>query len=202
MRKNDIFIIVSAPSGCGKTTIIEKFLSRDHRFEFVVSTTSRKKRKGEIEGKNYNFISSNEFIDLINIDALVEWSIVHENYYGITKKEFDRIQSVGKIPIFDVDVQGALKLKDKLRNAVFIFIIPPSFEILRERLIKRKTDSKKSIDVRLQNAKKELKQANLFDYIIVNDFIENAVDDLCAIIRAELCKNKTAAHNLLNMLED
>ena len=195
MRKNDISIIVSAPSGCGKTTIIERLLSRDNSFEFVVSTTTRDKRKGETGGKNYYFISSKEFKDLIDRNELIEWSIVYENYYGITKKEFDRIQSAEKIPIFDVDVQGAVKLKDKLKNAVYIFIVPPSFEVLKERLIERKTDSKKSIEVRLQNVRNELKHVSFFDYVIVNDIIDTAVDDLSAIIRAELCRNKSMPVN-------
>jgi guanylate kinase len=202
MRKNDIFIIVSAPSGCGKTTIIERLMARDNSYDFVVSTTSREKRKGETGGKNYYFVSPEEFRDLIGRNELIEWSIVHENYYGITKKEFDRIKSDGRIPIFDVDVQGAVKLKDKLENAVFVFIIPPSFEVLRERLIARKTDSKKSIEVRLENARNELKQINLFDYVIVNDVVDKAVDDLSAIIRAELCRDKSAADKLLENLED
>ncbi len=202
MRKNDIFIIVSAPSGCGKTSIIKRLLTRDDRYEFVVSTTARQKRKGETGSVDYYFISEKEFKDLIKKNALIEWSIVHENYYGITKKEFDRINSAGRIPIFEVDIQGAVKLKEILKKAVFIFIVPPSFEVLRKRLVARKTDSKKSIEIRLQNARGEIKKVGLFDYIIVNDVIDRAVDDLNAIIRAELCRNKFTAHKLLDILED
>lgn len=202
MQKNDIFIIVSAPSGGGKTTIIQRLISIDEKLEFVVSATTREKRDGEVEGRSYYFLSPGEFKHLIDNDSLIEWSLVHQNYYGISKKEFDRIRSLERIPIFDVDVQGAVKLKQILDNAVFIFIIPPSFRVLRERLEKRGTDSRKSIEIRLQNAKKELKKIGIFDYIVVNNDIDTAAADLHSIIRAESCRNKTTADKLMKILEE
>lgn len=202
MQENNLFIIVTAPSGSGKTTIIEALITRDDRFAFVISNTSRDKRKGEVHGRDYYFIKPGEFEELIKNDEMLEWSIVHQNYYGISKKEFDRIRKGRKIPIFDVDVQGALKLKKKLGKAVYVFILPPSFEDLRERLTGRGTDSTEAIKVRLENAKNELKEVDNFDYVIVNDVVDRAVDDLKCVIRAEQCKDKGAARNLLKMLEE
>ncbi len=202
MRGTNITIIVSAPSGAGKTTIIDKLLSEDDRFEFVISTTSRKNRINEIDGKDYYFIPEDEFKKSIDSNEFIEWSVVHQNYYGITKKEFDRINAIGKIPIFDVDVQGAVKLKSKLEDAVFIFIIPPSFEVLKDRLVKRGTDSEDAIRVRFENAKNELKEIDIFDYIVVNDIIDDSVSDFMAIVKAEMCKDKKRALEILETLEE
>lgn len=188
MRKNDLSIIISAPSGAGKTTIINKVISGSDDYAFVISTTTRKKRKSEKEGRSYYFISSRSFREKIERDEFIEWSSVHQNYYGVEKKEFDRIMATGKIPLFDVDVQGAAKLKKKIPGAVFIFIIPPSIRILKERLINRDTDSKKDINIRIENAIKEIHESENYDYLIINDDITNAVDDFKGIIRAELCR--------------
>ena len=187
-KMNNFSIVVSAPSGAGKTTLINKFLQEDSRCDFVISTTTRDPRNGEKEGKSYYFTSAEDFKSRIENNELIEWSLVHKNYYGITKKEFDRIISIGKIPLFDVDVQGAEKLKKILVGAVFIFIVPPSIETLKNRLMNRKTDSKEVINIRIQNALKELQKAKEYDYIIINDVFEDSLDDFKAIIRAELCK--------------
>ena len=187
-KVNKFSIVVSAPSGAGKTTLIDRFLLENSKCEFVISTTTRTPRSGEIEGKSYYFTSEDEFKRQIENNELIEWSLVHKNYYGITKKEFDRIISIGKTPLFDVDVQGAEKLKNILAGAVFIFIVPPSIEILKNRLMNRKTDSEEIINIRIQNALKELKKAKEYDYIIVNDDLENSLLDFQAIVRAELCK--------------
>jgi guanylate kinase len=192
-QKVNLSIVVSAPSGAGKTTIISKFLSEDNRCEFVVSTTTRKIRNGEIEGQSYYFTIQDDFKQKIQNNELIEWSLVHKNYYGITKKEFDRIISIGKIPLFDVDVQGAKKLKKLLVGAVFIFIVPPSLDILKKRLINRGTDTEDVINIRIQNAKKELKKLNNYDYVIINNKLEESLLDFKSIIRAELCKTKAAS---------
>ncbi|MFH0974645.1 MAG: guanylate kinase [Spirochaetota bacterium] len=187
--KNNFSVVVSAPSGAGKTTIINKLLSEDPGYEFVISTTTRPPRKGEKDGINYYFTTIEDFRNKIKTNKFIEWSLVHQNYYGIAKKEFDRIIALGKIPLFDIDVQGALKLKKILKDAVYIFIIPPSIEILKTRLMKRNTDSKQQINIRIQNALKELKKIKHYDYIIVNENIKDSVLDFKAILRAEFCKN-------------
>lgn len=192
-QKNKLTIVVSAPSGAGKTTIINRLLAEDNRCEFVISTTTRKARMGEIDGKSYYFISSADFKKKIQNNELIEWSLVHENYYGITKKEFDRIISIGKIPLFDVDVQGAEKLKNILSRAVFIFIVPPSIEVLKNRLKNRGTDTEEEINTRVQNALKELQKVKSYDYIIINNDLEESLLDFKAILRAELCKTTTVS---------
>jgi guanylate kinase len=192
-QTNNLSIVVSAPSGAGKTTIINRLLSEDDKCEFVISTTTRKARNGETDGRSYYFISEDDFKRRIQNNELIEWSLVHKNYYGITKKEFDRIISIGKIPLFDVDVQGADKLKKILKGAVFIFIIPPSIEILCSRLRNRGTDTEEEINIRIQNAIKELKKAKDYDYIIINNVLEESLLDFKAILRAELCKTGKVA---------
>jgi guanylate kinase len=132
-------VIISAPSGAGKTTLIEKLLIQNPVFEFAVSTTTRIKRAGESEGKNYYFVSYDEFMQMVDRGEFLEWAKVHDNYYGTTKKEVDRIKALSKIPIFDVDVQGARSLRNKLQNVISIFIIPPSIQELEKRLRHRST---------------------------------------------------------------
>jgi guanylate kinase len=190
-QKSELTIVVSAPSGAGKTTIINRLLAEDDRCQFVISTTTRNARKCEVEGLSYYFIPVFDFKKGIKNNEFIEWSIVHENYYGTTKKEFDRIISLEKIPLFDVDVQGALKLKKILKKAIYIFIIPPSIEELKRRLTNRGTDKEAEVNLRISNAVKELKKLDNYNYIIVNDNIEEATLDFKAIIRAELCRRKS-----------
>jgi guanylate kinase len=181
-------VVISAPSGSGKTTIINELMLSDPRFEFSLSTTTREMRSGEEEGKDYNYVKPVEFEKMIERGEFLEWAVVHGNYYGTLKKEIDRISDTGNIPIFDVDVQGGLSLKEKLEDAVFIFIIPPSQAALEERLTRRKTESKNSIELRLKNAEEELKSCEIYDYIVVNDDLEHALDRLKSIITAEFCR--------------
>lgn len=181
-------MVVSAPSGAGKTTLIKKLLATDDRFTFSVSTTTRPRRPGELDGQSYYFASVDEFRQKIEKNEFIEWAIVHRNYYGTTKKEVDRLGLMGKIPIFDVDVQGARQLKKKIEGSVFVFIVPPSLEVLRERLKKRETESREERDLRLENALQELGEYGLYDYIVVNDSLDRALRELQAIIAAEMCR--------------
>lgn len=187
-QKNNLSIIVSAPSGAGKTTIISRLLSEDDKCAFVISTTTRKARNGELDGQSYYFTTVNDFLLKIENNEFIEWSLVHDNYYGVLKKEFDRIISIGKIPLFDVDVQGANKLKNIIKGAVYVFIVPPSIEILKERLMNRGANTEEEIDLRIKNALNELKELKKYDYIIINNKIDEALLDFKAILRAESCK--------------
>jgi guanylate kinase len=181
-------VVISAPSGSGKTTIINELMSSDPRFEFSISTTTREKRNGEEEGRDYHYVKTAEFEKMIERDEFLEWAMVHGNYYGTLKKEIDRISGTGNIPIFDVDVQGGLSLKEKLEDAVYIFIMPPSRAALEERLTQRRTDNKDIIELRLKNADKELKSYQIYDYIVVNDDLDTALERLRSIITAEFCR--------------
>jgi guanylate kinase len=199
----DIFsIVVSAPSGTGKTTIIKRLMKKKKNFVFAVSTTTRVKRSGEREGRNYYFLDEENFKHKIQGDEFLEWAIVHENYYGTTKKEVDRIRSSGKIPIFDVDIQGAKQLRGKLSNAIFVFIIPPSIAELRNRLNKRRADSKEQIEIRIRNAISELKEYRVYDYIVINEKIERAVEDFESILMAERCRSARNSLRIKKILED
>jgi len=124
---------------------------------------------------------------------------VHQNYYGTSKKEVDRIKGLGKIPIFDVDVQGAKQLKGKIKNAVFIFIVPPSIDELRTRLVNRGTDSEHQVSIRLNNAVNEMRDYRIYDYIIVNHDLTEAAEDFKAIIRAERCNVKRFAPDMIRL---
>lgn len=138
-----------------------------------------------------------EFHEMVRRGEFIEWAEVHRNYYGTTKKEVDRIKSTGKIPIFDVDVQGARQLKGRIDDAVFIFIVPPSVESLRERLVKRDTESTEQIELRLANAIKELKDYVLYDYVIINDSIDSSVESMRNIVGAESCRMHRVQSRLL-----
>lgn len=198
--KNNFSVVISAPSGAGKTTLINSIM-KDQRFGFSVSTTTRSQREAEEKGKSYYFVSNDEFKEMIKAGEFVEWAMVHGNYYGTSKKEIDRIKADGKIPIFDVDVQGAKTLSEKIDDAVYIFIVPPSLEELNKRLQYRNTDPENQIKIRLGNAREEMTQFHLYDYIIVNDIIEDAIQRIKSVITAEFCKRDRISDNIKKLLE-
>lgn len=169
-------IILSAPSGSGKTSIVKYLLEKEPRLEFSVSATSRQQRREEEDGKDYYFLSADEFRHKIANDEFVEWEEVYEDiYYGTLRSELDRIWSLNKHVVFDVDVMGGLKLKNIFGNrAVSIFIQPPGIDELKKRLSRRGTDSPAEIDMRISKAVKEMTKAGYFDIIIVNDELQKA----------------------------
>ena len=175
-------IIITAPSGAGKTTLIKKLLKNDD-FVLSVSYTTRSPRVGEVDGRDYHFISDEEFLDKKDNDFFAEWALVHNHYYGTSKEDSYNLIKTGKNVIFDVDYQGALNLQKTMPDALSIFILPPSLEILKERLVNRKTDSEEVINLRIKNAQKEIYYAKHFDYLLINDEIDRAFADLRDIIR-------------------
>ncbi len=172
-------IIVSAPSGAGKTTIVRHLLAIFPELEFSVSACSRPKREKETDGKDYYFISADDFRTRIAEDAFVEWEeVYHGSYYGTLKSEVNRIWKKGNTVIFDVDVIGGLNLKKYFgEKALAIFVQPPSFDAMKQRLIDRKTESTESLEKRLNKAEYEMTFAPQFDYILVNDELEKACKD-------------------------
>ena len=170
-------IIISAPSGAGKTTIVKHLLQRFPQLGFSVSATSRAIREGELNGREYYFMSSEDFRLMIENNKLLEWQEVYPgSYYGTEVSETERIAANGQYPVFDVDVVGGLNIKKMYGdNALAIFIRPPSFEILESRLRSRATDSEESLQKRLSKVKQELTYEQEFDQVIVNDKLEDAL---------------------------
>lgn len=169
-------IIFSAPSGAGKTTIVKHLLSKFPQFEFSISATSRKMRDGEQHGKDYFFLSADDFKRRIANDEFVEWEEVYaDNFYGTLKSELERIWAKGNVVIFDVDVKGGVNLKRMFPdNSLSLFVMPPSVEELRNRLVGRGTDNAEAIERRVAKAQEELSYSSKFDVVVVNDNLEDA----------------------------
>lgn len=181
-------IIISAPSGGGKTSIVSRLLE-DGKLSRVITATTRAPRKGEKNGKDYHFWSEKQFENAVKKDEMAEWAKVHVNYYGIPKSSLDKLIKRGKHPVLVIDVQGAKTVKKIYKNAVSIFITPPSFAELKKRIAAR-NDGTTDVKTRLESAKKELKCIKNYDYLVINDVFEQAVADCRAIIQAERLKVK------------
>ena len=183
-------VIFSAPSGAGKTTIVHHLLSKDFKLEFSISACTRAQRPGEVHGKDYYYISLEEFKKSISLDEFVEWEEVYKNnFYGTLKTEVERIWKSGHHVIFDVDVDGGLNLKKAFgERALAVFVMPPSLESLRERLEQRETETPESITRRMGTAPIELQKSVLFDKVILNDDLESAFAKAEEIVGAFLGK--------------
>ena len=181
MRK---LIVISAPSGAGKTSIVHHLLKNMSELSFSVSACSREKREKETHGEDYYFLGVEGFKEKIKEDAFLEWEQVYENqYYGTLKSEIERIWSAGKTVIFDVDVVGGLNIKKQYpTECLSIFIMPPSVDVLRERLSGRSSESEEKIEIRLDKAEEEIAQNQKFDTIILNDDFEIACEETQEVI--------------------
>lgn len=189
MKKNSgSLIILSGPSGAGKGTIHNELLKRDNKLKYSVSMTTREPRKGEKEGIDYFFVSEEEFKKEIEKDSFIEYAEVHGNYYGTLKKVVEKELNAGYDVILEIDIQGALNLKNKGIDAIFIFIMPPSMKELRDRLVKRGTETKEKIIERFKNAYKEINEMSKYNYVVINDEVEKAVVKIEAIMLAERCR--------------
>ncbi|HEX5885642.1 MAG TPA: guanylate kinase [Pyrinomonadaceae bacterium] len=177
--------VVSSPSGGGKGTIIRHVLAVVENLSYSVSYTTRAPRLGEVDGREYFFVSRDIFDEMTAAGEFLEWACVHGNFYGTAKRQVAEETAAGLDIIVEVDVQGAASVRQLLMDSVSIFILPPSPEVLRQRLLARGTDSPEELEVRLRNATVELKQYSAFDYVIINDEIEKAVKQLASIIYAE-----------------
>ena len=180
-RSAHLFII-AAPSGGGKTTLCREVRKRFSDMLYSVSYTTRKLRDGEREGVDYYFIDKNDFENGIAAGKWAEWALVHGNYYGTSGDFLDKGLADGRDILLDIDVQGTRQILEHYTNSVAIFILPPSLEVLQQRLEARGTDSAESIAVRLKNAEKEMSQQDLYHHLIVNDQLSKAVPELISII--------------------
>ena len=175
--------VISAPSGAGKTTILKPILARIPAIGFSVSHTTRRPRPGEINGQDYFFVDIDQFVTMRQDGDFLEWAEVHGNFYGTSQPAVMAQLASGQDVILDIDVQGARQLKDRQGlDATFVFIVPPSLAELERRLTGRQTETAESLALRLQNAKQELQAANLYDYVVVNDDLDQAKAMLTAII--------------------
>lgn len=171
MLNENFILIVSGPSGAGKTTVVNLFLQNNTDFTLSVSHTTRSKRVNEIEGRDYYFVSKEDFKNMVERDEFVEWAEVYGNYYGTSKKEIERILNNNKNILLEIDVQGALSVKRSFPEAsVLVFVLPESFSDLKNRLISRNTEQKEDLEKRLETAKKEIEQINFYDYVIINKY--------------------------------
>lgn len=196
-----LLIVVSGPSGCGKGTILAEIL-KDEKFFYSISATTRKARPGEIDGVNYHFLTKDKFEELIENDGMLEYASYCDNYYGTPRKPVEDMLNEGKHVILEIEVQGAMKIKEKCPEAKFIFILPPSLKELRRRLNKRGTESDDVIEKRLNEATGEIKQAYKYDYALINGELSIAVDDLLAIIRAEELNLENSTNIINEVLEN
>ena len=181
-------IVVAAPSGAGKSSLVKALLELDTHVHLSISHTTRPPRGQEKHGRDYYFASQSEFEAMVQGNAFVEWAHVHGNRYGTSKKAIEERIAQGSDVILEIDFQGALQIKQTFANAVLVFILPPSWEELRSRLERRGEDSADVIEVRLKNAAIEMAQADKFDFVIINELFERALFDLKAIVHAQRLK--------------
>jgi guanylate kinase len=182
-------LVISGPSGSGKGTLCEKLLELEKNVRFSVSATTREPRQGEVHGVHYFFISEDEFSRMIENNEFLEYADVFGmNKYGTPKAYVEQLLNEGRDVVLDIDVQGAMNVKQIKKDAVMIFVVPPSPEVLEQRLRHRNTETDEQISRRLHTAKAEVAMAGLYDYIIVNEDIETAVDEIRSILKATKCK--------------
>ena len=190
--KKGTFFVLSGPSGSGKGTVLKEVLRKSDRIVYSVSATSRSPRAGEVDGINYYFKSREEFETLIKADAFIEYTETYGNYYGTLKSEVEKAIENGKNIILEIDPVGARNVRAHYPDAVLMFLVAPDLEVLSSRLSGRGSESAETFKIRHDAALSEMENATLYDYVVVNDFVERAADDILAIIRAENLRTKNS----------
>lgn len=188
MSRKGLLIVVSAPSGAGKTTLCKEISRALPNLQHSISYTTRRPRPNETDGVHYFFVTQEKFNKMIKDKEFAEWAVVHGNLYGTSKKQLSEMMDRGIDVILDIDSQGAMQIKENWGNGVFIYILPPSFDDLRRRLTERNSDATNEIKKRLENAKKEIPYYKRYNYVIINDKFEKALEDLKSIITSERLK--------------
>ena len=202
-KSKGLLIVISGPSGAGKGTIVDRIINEDKNTKVSISMTSRDPRGTEKNGVEYYFVTKDEFEEKINNDEFLEYAVVHGGkYYGTPKANIEDDLSKGYNVILEIDIQGALKIQEKIKEALFIFIMPPSMEELKRRLINRNTESKDKILERFKTAYNEINEFKKYNYVVVNDDLDIAVDKVKSIIKAEKCRVDRIEDIYLNTKEE
>ncbi len=192
LQPSPLLVVISGPSGVGKDAVLNEMKARMLPFHFVVTTTSRKPRPGEVEGVDYNFIDQKDFENLIAHNELIEYALVYQDYKGIPRAQVRKALESGKDVVMRLDVQGAKKIRELCPEAILIFLVPSDAKEWYQRLKDRKTESPESLKLRIETALSELHQLDMFDYVVVNaqNRLQKAVDDIEAIIKVEHSRTK------------
>jgi len=199
--RHGILFVVSSPSGGGKGTLIQRVLNTVPNLSYSVSYTTRTPRNGEVNGREYFFVTPEQFEAMVGAGEFLEWARVHGKLYGTSRQQVSCEISEGRDIILEVDVQGAASVRRLIPDAVTVFILPPSLEILRKRLIARGTDSEEELALRLRNAPEELKNYKAFDFVIINENVERASAQLESVIEAERARPARQEANIQRIIE-
>lgn len=202
LNQRGLLIVLSGPSGVGKGTVRKAlFEMKGHNLVYSVSMTTRPPRANEVDGVDYYFVSKEQFLEDIKNDRFLEWAEFVGNYYGTPRDKIEEYLEDGKEVVIEIEVEGALQVRERMKEAVFIFLVPPSKEALYKRLQNRGTEKQEIIDKRVRKAEQEFTLAYKYDYIVVNDDVENAADRIMAIIRAEHARVERTIHNYMELIE-
>lgn len=201
-KKQGLLIVISAPSGAGKGTIINKMLEKNNNLWLSVSATSRPMRTNDIESKTYYFYTKEEFKNKIKENYFLEYASYADNYYGTPKKYIQEHLNNGEDVILEIEIQGAMQVKKLIPEALFVFIMPPSLKELKKRLVSRGTDTKEKILERFKIAYQEMNEVTKYNYVVVNDEIEIAADKILSIIKSEKCRVDRIEEVFLNTEEE
>lgn len=202
IARRGLMLVISSPSGAGKSTIARTLMDRDNQISLSVSVTTRQRRQSEIEGVHYHFVSQREFERLRDSDSLLEWAEVHGNFYGTPREAVETAMGEGRDMLFDIDWQGAQQLQEKMAaDVVSIFILPPTMAELQSRLHRRAEDTEEVIQTRLNNSRAEIQHWREYDYVIVNDDLNSAFDAVQSIVKAERLR-RDRRHGLFDFVAD
>ncbi|QZY57129.1 guanylate kinase [Crassaminicella profunda] len=202
MMKEGLLLVISGPSGTGKGTVCKELLKSEKDIKLSVSATTREPRNGEVNGINYYFLDKDTFERQISEDEFLEYAKVYDNYYGTPKKYVIDEINEGNDVLLEIDIQGALQVKEKYPKGIFIFILPPSMNELKKRIVGRGTESEESISKRFGSALDEINYVKEYDYFVINDTVEKAVEKIRGIIRSEKCKVNENIEDLISKFKE